>query len=94
MDAHDVYYYRDARHECDFLVCENRKANAAYQVCYDISNEKTRRREIEGAVAAAKACGLDRVTILTYSEMSELRHSSGIYVNMMPVPEWLCRIGD
>ena len=92
LDAHDVYYYRDARHECDFVVCENRKANAAYQVCYDMSNEKTRRREIEGAVAAAKACGLDRATILTYSEMSELRHSSGVCVNVMPVPEWLCQI--
>ena len=94
MDSHDVYYYRDSRHECDFVVCEGRKANAAYQVCYDMSNEKTMRREIEGAVAAAKACGLGRATILTYSEMSELRHSSGIRINVMPVPEWLCRIGE
>ena len=93
MDSHDVYYYRDSRHECDFVVCENRKANAAYQVCYDISSEKTMRREIEGAVAAAKACGLDQATILTYSEMSELRHSSGIRINIMPAPEWLCQIG-
>ena len=93
MMSHDVYYYRDARHECDFVVCENRKANAAYQVCYDMSNEKTMRREIDGAVAAAKVCGLDCATILTYSEMSEFHHSSGIHVNVMPVPEWLCRIG-
>ena len=93
MMSHDVYYYRDTRHECDFVVCENRKANAAYQVCYDMSNEKTMRREIDGAVAAAKACGLDCATILTYSEMSEFHHSSGIHVNVMPVPEWLCRIG-
>jgi len=93
MVSHDVYYYRDARHECDFVVCENRKANAVYQVCYDTSNEKTMRREIEGAVAAAKACGLDCATILTYSEMSEFRHSSGIRVNVTPAPEWLCRTG-
>ena len=94
MMSHDVYYYRDTRHECDFVVCENRKANAAYQVCYDMSNEKTMRREIDGAVAAAKACGLGQATILTYSEMSEFRHSSGIRVTIMPVPEWLCQIGD
>lgn len=94
MDAHDVYYYRDARHECDFVVCENRRANAVYQVCYDMSNENTMRREVEGAVAAAKTCSLDRATILTYSETAELRHSSGIHIDVMPAPEWLCQVGE
>ncbi len=89
MKTQDVYYFKDLRHECDFVVCENRCATAAYQVCYDVSNPKTLRREVEGAVAAAKACQLTRATILTYSESSEVCHSSGVYVEILPVTEWL-----
>lgn len=87
----DVYWFKDSRHECDFVVCENRKALAAIQVSYDLSNPKTRSREIEGAVAAAKALRLPCAKILTYSELDEVRHSSGIVIEILPVPEWAAR---
>lgn len=89
MGLQDVYWYRDARHECDFVVCDGRKGVAAYQVAYDISNPKTRKREIEGAVAAAKALRLAKARILTYSESDVVRHSSGVDVEIIPVAEWL-----
>lgn len=84
----DVYWFKDARHECDFVVCENRKPLEAIQVAYDLSNPKTRKREVEGAVAAAKALGLRKAKILTYSETDEVRHSSGIVIDILPAPEW------
>lgn len=89
----DVYWFKDARHECDFVLCENRKAIDAIQVAYDLSNPKTRKREIEGAVAAAKALGLAKARILTCSETDEVRHSSGVVVEILPVPEWATSFG-
>lgn len=89
MSLQDVYWYRDARHECDFVVCDGRKGVAAYQVSYDISNPKTRKREIEGAAAAAKAMRLKKAYVLTYSESDVVRCSSGVDVEIVPVAEWL-----
>jgi len=84
----DVYWYKDTRHECDFVLCQDRTPIDTIQVSYDLSNPKTRAREIEGAVAAAKALKLKRAKILTYAELDEVRHSSGVVVEIMSVPEW------
>ena len=87
--GHDVYYFKDARHECDFVVCDGREPLAAYQVSYDVSAPKTRKREIEGAVAAGKALNLKRVTIVTYGDSDEVTHTSGVVIDFVPAPDWL-----
>ena len=84
----DVYYYADSGHECDFVVCDRRKVESLIQVTYDMSNPKTRKREISGAVAAAKATGLKEATIITYSELDDIV-SSGVTVHLVPVADWL-----
>ena len=85
----DVYYYADSGHECDFVVCDRRKAEALVQVTYDMSAPKTRKREIGGAVAAAKATGLKEATIVTYSELEDIVDPSGVAVHLVPVADWL-----
>lgn len=61
----DIYYLNDRSGECDFIVCENRKAILAVQVAYDISSEKTRKREIAGLLLAAKRTGCTDLLLLT-----------------------------
>lgn len=61
----DIYYFEDRSGECDFIVCDNRKAVLAIQVSYDISSEKTRKREIAGLISAAKNTGCDNLLLLT-----------------------------
>lgn len=61
----DIYYFHDRSGECDFVVCENRKAILAVQVSYDISSEKTRKREIDGLILAAKKTGCNKLLLLT-----------------------------
>lgn len=85
----DVYYYADSGHECDFVVCDRRKVESLVQVTYDMSAPKTRRREIGGAVAAAKATGLKEATIVTYSELDDVVDPSGVTVHLVPVADWL-----
>lgn len=85
----DVYYYADSGHECDFVVCDRRKVELLVQVTYDMAEPKTRKREIGGAVAAAKATGLKEATIITYSELDDIVDPSGVTVHLVPVADWL-----
>ena len=59
------------------------------QVTYDMAEPKTRKREIGGAVAAAKATGLKEATIITYSELNDIVDPSGVTVHLVPVADWL-----
>lgn len=61
----DIYYFSDRSVECDFVICENRKTVLAIQVSFNISSEKTRKREIAGLIAAAKKTGCDKLLLLT-----------------------------
>lgn len=61
----DIYYFSERSGECDFVICEGWKAVVAIQVSYDISNEKTRKREISGLLLAAKKTGCKNLLLLT-----------------------------
>lgn len=77
----DIYYFYDRSGECDFVVCENRKAILAVQVSYDISSEKTRKREIDGLILAAKKTGCNKLLLLTdhsYEDTSYQEHAIAI----------------
>ena len=53
----DIYYLADRAFECDFLLCKGNVVKQAIQVSYDVSTPKTRKREINGLLAAAKKTG-------------------------------------
>lgn len=61
----DIYYFSERSGECDFVMCKDRKAVVAIQVSYDISNAKTRKREISGLLLAAKKTGCKNLILLT-----------------------------
>ena len=88
-DGLDVYYYLTSGHECDFVVCDRRKVTGLYQVAYELTSAKTRKREVEGAVAAAMATGQHEATIISYSDWEEIRHASGVRIRVLPVADWL-----
>lgn len=48
IEGLDVYYLNDRSGECDFVVSKGNKVVQAIQVSYDISSDKTRKREING----------------------------------------------
>lgn len=84
----DIYYFDKGNTEADFIVCSGSKVMGIYQVAYDIENPRTRRREINGAVAAAKHTKCSNVFILT-DHHSETIVSNGIEIKAMPVWEWI-----
>ncbi|MBR5216581.1 MAG: ATP-binding protein [Bacteroidales bacterium] len=88
----DIYYYQGRSAETDFVVCDGNKTLAVYQVSYDISNEKTRKREIKGCIAGAKATKCDNIFLITDHE-SEIIEEEGYTIQVTPIWEWLTREG-
>lgn len=92
MEGCDVYYLKERSGECDFLVCKGSKVVQAIQVSYDISAEKTRKREINGLLLASKHTGCDNLLLLTDHE-SETVQESGHQIKIQPVYEWSIELG-
>ena len=88
--ANDIYYYQGRSAEADFVVCDGNKTVAVYQVSYDISNDKTRKREIKGCIAGAKATKCDNIFLITDHE-SEVIEEDGYTIQVIPIWEWLTR---
>ena len=86
----DIYYYQGRSAEADFVVCDGNKTLAVYQVSYDISNEKTRKREIKGCIAGAKATKCDNIFLITDHE-SEIIEEDGYSIQVVPIWEWLTK---
>lgn len=84
-----VFYYQENRSEADFVVCRGNNTLAVVQVSADISNPKTRDRELRGAVAAAKATGCLEATLVTFHESGK-ETIDGIRVRIVRARDWLC----
>lgn len=86
----DIYYYQGRSAEADFVVCDGNKTLAVYQVSYDISSDKTRKREIKGCIAGAKATKCDNLFLITDHE-SEVIEEDGYTIQVIPIWEWLTK---
>ena len=88
-----IRIYRIRSPKADFVVCDGNKTLAVYQVCYDISNDKTRKREIKGCIAGAKATKCDNLFLITDHE-SETIEENGYRIQVVPIWEWLTKDVD
>lgn len=84
----DIYYFSERSGECDFVMCKDRKAVVAIQVSYDISNEKTRKREISGLLLAAKKTGCKNLILLTDHKYEDIE-SQDYRIAVRPVFDYL-----
>ena len=83
----DVYYLNERSGECDFIVCDGNTVLQAIQVSYDISSEKTRKREINGLLLANKQTKCDNLLLLTDHEYGDIEED-GHRISIRPVYEW------
>lgn len=88
QSGNDIYYFQNRSAEADFVVCDGNKTQSIYQVSYDISNPKTRKREIRGCIAAAQATKCSNILLITDNE-SEIIEEEGYTIQVIPVWEWL-----
>lgn len=88
----DVYYYRSASgYEADFIVCKDNFVSEIYQVSYDISNEKTRKRELRGLVAASEETGCRNLFLITDFWREDVVVKD-LTIHIVPAYNWLLEL--
>ena len=87
MEGRDVYYLNDRSGECDFVVCKGNRVEQCIQVSYDISADKTRKREINGLLLAAKQTKCKNLLLLTDHDCEDISQG-GHSIKVQPVYEW------
>lgn len=85
----NVFYYKNSR-ECDFVVSEAGKVRVLFQVAKNISDTKTREREIKGLAEAMAQYKLTQGVILTEDDYEELKVREGEII-VMPLWYWLLK---
>ena len=85
----DVYYYKnDNGYEADFVVCRDNVVEEIYQVSYDISKEKTLKREMRGLLTASKETRCNNLYLITDFQRDEVIVEDK-KVHIVPAYEWL-----
>ena len=85
----DVYYYKsEGGYEADFVVCRNNVVEEIYQVSYDISKEKTRKRELRGLIAASMETKCNNLFLITDFHREEVCIDNKL-IEILPAYEWL-----
>ena len=84
----EAFYYHD-KQECDFVVRENAHITKAYQVTSSLADADTRRREINGLMAAMDAFDLKEGVIITLDETEELTLDNGRKIYVIPFYRWV-----
>lgn len=83
----DLYYLSERSGECDFIVCDGNTVLQAIQVSYDISSEKTLRREVNGLLQAYNKTKCENLLLLTDHDYGSIE-KDGRHITVIPVYEW------
>ncbi len=78
----DITYFKQTK-ECDFVVVDREKTTP-FQVAYTIENSGTRKRELDGLIAACNFLDCTKGYILTMEEEESISHK-GFEIEVVPV---------
>lgn len=87
----EIFYHRELK-ECDFIIRKSPKTLRAIQVSKDISEIKTRQREIDGLIEALKRFSLTEGLIITENQefIENVEKEGQIFkINVVPIWKWL-----
>lgn len=85
----DSIFYYQGRGECDFVVQRGIDTHSLIQVTWDMSDEDTRRREINGLIEASEATGCHNLYIITADSSEEIDLENGDTIHVLPAWRWL-----
>lgn len=73
----DIYYWRSQeKEEVDFLIKNGTKVEKLIQVCYDIDDYDTRKRELKALLKASKELKCRNLIVITYDKEGEEKVNS------------------
>ncbi len=87
--AERVFYYKTANNlEVDFLTRYQNANSALIQVCWDLRDDKTKKREFRALIEAMSELDMDKGTIITYEE-EYIEEVNGKEIKVIPAWKWL-----
>lgn len=85
----EIYYWQDIyKNEVDFVVKEGNKIKELIQVCYDVGNYDTKKREVNALVKSGKELKCKKLLIITDDYESE-EMIGGKRIKFIPLWKWL-----
>lgn len=85
----DFYYYKSINgKEVDFVIKQEEKKVQLIQVCYNIDDYATKKRELASLIKAGKELGCKNLTILTWEYKADEEYKSR-KVQFLPLWRWL-----
>ncbi|MCK5176938.1 MAG: ATP-binding protein, partial [Candidatus Aenigmarchaeota archaeon] len=85
----EIYYWKDLKQkECDFVIKQGLKITEAIQVTYNIENPDTKKREINGLMAALNEFKLKSGLIIT-DDFEDEQTIDGKTIRFVPLWKWL-----
>lgn len=85
----DRIFYYQGKGECDFVVQRGSEIDRLIQVCWDMEDEQTRTREMNGIAEAAKATGCRNLFIITADTTEDIATDDGLTIHVLPAWQWL-----
>ena len=83
-----MFYYRSRNDkEVDFVLRKGTHIEQLVQVCYDMSNAKTEKREVDSLVECAAELNCSNLVIVTNSE-ERIIEKDGYWIDVVPVAKW------
>ena len=83
-----IFYFRSRNDkEVDFVIREENHVKALIQVCYDMSNEKTEKREVGSLIECAGELHCDNLIIVTASEENIIQ-KDGYTIRVIPISKF------
>ena len=84
-----LFYYRSRNDkEVDFVTRKGVKVEKLIQVCFDLTSEKTRRREIDALIEVAGELKCQTLQIISYRH-KETIEEKGFTIQVIPFMEWV-----
>ena len=83
-----LFYYRTRNDkEIDFVTRKGAKVEQLIQVCYDMTSEKTRKRELDALVEAAEELHCDNLLVITNNQQ-EVMNRGGISLSIVSIKKF------
>ena len=83
-----MFYYRSRNDkEVDFVLRKGAHIERLVQVCYDMSNPKTEKREVDSIVECAGELKCDNLVIVTYNDKRTIE-KDGYKIDVVPISEF------
>jgi uncharacterized protein len=90
-DSSEIYYWaNNSDLEVDFLIKKRGKVNQLIQVCYDLNNIDTYKREVRALLKASEELHCNELLIIT-SEVEKVEKTEGKKISIIPLWKWLLK---